>query len=341
MSLYDFRTKPASQWTYYVIDDLFTMSNIYRFDTPEEAIQQYQTLDPGLRSAIGSSKDGTHELDHIQRRGNNTPVYVTDADRIKTSLWRESAEVQAAIDQMLSSLDVQHQLSSTLFGQQAYSVIVPLSRGQAKEADSYFHSSILYPDNPRAYRSAINEVFVMGKGWQTQNAVLSALEDRSSHGVAPDLYVERLNIRYLDLHSGYSGQADISPKDYELLRDKTEAFLTPEKLAEDLHALFSELVPDLPGAQRKPQAQSLSLLQTQIQSGYLGDFRKALECIIRDPGTAPDARLRAQSLHGRVMALIPGDIRRQLAAAKKEEPNVQPQHQQKPTVSAPSREEVR
>jgi hypothetical protein len=102
-------------WTYYVVDHLPTMANIHRFNTVYEAIQCYRALDPHLRSSIGSSIGGVHELDLIHRCSNDTPVLVTAYAKVETPLWRESKELQQAIDQMIAELGIQYERNNTLF----------------------------------------------------------------------------------------------------------------------------------------------------------------------------------------------------------------------------------
>ena len=67
MANYDYRTKPDTEWTFFVVDHLPTMSNFYWYDTAKEAIEKYASLPANQRSAIGSSLGDKHVIDHIHR----------------------------------------------------------------------------------------------------------------------------------------------------------------------------------------------------------------------------------------------------------------------------------
>ena len=300
MSLIDHRTKPRDLWTYYVVDHLPTMANIYRFDTPEEAIACYQNLDPSLRSAIGSSLGGIHEMDHMHRCGNNIPVLVTAADHIRNPLWRESAEIQCAIDQMLATLHVQNQRSYALFGKNSPSVIIDLERYTGPKLDSYFSHSILLPDQPGQYHSSMTEAFVPGHGWLSHDAFFHLLQSSlpGCDGVPKDIFLDRLNIRYLYTRSGYIGEADISPMQFSLLQARTEHLLSPTVLRTDIGALLSDYYP---GSMAKD-----SLLSDNITAG---DYRKLLRDLLEDPDLPCDMRTAAEELQHRILALLPSDMR--------------------------------
>ncbi len=313
MSLHDHRTKPDSQWTYYVVDHLPSMANIYRFNTPEEAISCYRALDPNLHSAIGSSINGIHELDHIHRCANDLPVLVTDSDMMDTPLWRDSRESQHAIDQMISALGVQHEKNTRLFGAHAPAVIVPLERNIERPLDSYFRSSILYPDIPGQYQSAIKEVYAMGHGWMAPDAFRQMLLDSRPGQPGKrqkDIFVERLSVRYLDMETGYSGTADISVQQYGLFETRTRDLLSPEKLASDLDTLLSSPGIDLPGYMLKPQSQRIAGLQEHLSNSRLYDIRKSLAKIVSDPAVPSSLRESAGGLQHRLTALTPPEMRR-------------------------------
>lgn len=313
MSIHDFRRKDANQWTYYVVDHLPTMANIYRFDTPDEAIACYKGLDPGLRSAIGSSFGGVHELDHIHRCANGLSVLVTSADSIETPLWRDSPEIQNAIDRMISALSVQHERNSTIFGPQSPSVIIELERYADRPMDSYFCHSILFPALPNQYLSAIDEVFVMGHGWLNPKAFHRLLQDsrsgRNGEG-QKDLFVERLSVRYLDTQSGYSGTAEISPQQYGLLLKRSQHLLCPEVLAADLDMLFSALDDQYPDYQPMPSEERLLSFREALAKGRVYDIQNTLSRL-RDNSKLPAAlRSNAGSLQNRLLALTPLEFRR-------------------------------
>ena len=223
MACIDLRTKPKEEWTFYVVDHLPTMNNIYRFDTVEEAIAKFRDIPETSISAIGSSINGRNEIDHIHRR-NGEAVLVTDIDRMSNPLWRESEEIQTASDKMISHLKVSYELSPIIFGSRFPSVAIPLERNSVQAPNNYFYDKLLNPTQPDRLLTSINEVYVAGQGWTNLDDFIDQLDNcrpkRIGDG-AKTLFVDTINIKYVDQRK-HQGQADISPFDYRLLRDKTE-----------------------------------------------------------------------------------------------------------------------
>lgn len=210
----DFRSKPDSEWTYYVVDHLPTMNKLYRFDTVEEAIAKFKEFPVTAISAIGSSKYSSIEIDHIHRR-NGRAVLVTDSERVESSIWRDSEEIQAAIDKMISALNVHYELSSDIFGSKYPFVAIPIERHQTKVMDRYFEDKILSSSQGIHPLQAVNEIFVAGEGWVSRKDFFDLLDDcapQMDGNGAKTLFVEKLNIRYVN-HSNRIGQADVFSPD--------------------------------------------------------------------------------------------------------------------------------
>ncbi len=340
MSLYDHRTKPETAWTYYVVEHLPKMDHIHRFDTPEEAIRCYRDLDPRLRSAIGSSIGGVHEMDLIHRCANDTSVLVTAADHIETPLWRESTEIQNAIDLMIAELNVQHERNNTMFPSFP-SVLVELQRYQDHSLDSYFCQKILLPDEPGQFASAITEAFVMGEGWMKRDDFFRFLRNSTSgeRGSDPkDVFLDRLNIRYINLQTGYSGEADISPQEYALLKERTAHLLSQEMLDADMDMLLSAYLENKPLSENQSQLQSLHAGNGTMDSRTLSNYRNIVKHISADTAASASIHEAARNLQHRLLTQTPREFRKsalksKIAAART---NVS-----SPNPSAPSREEVR
>lgn len=217
MPTFDYRTKPESAWTFYVVDHLPTMSNLYRFDTVQEAIDQYKSLPDHLRSAIGSSFYNRREIDHIHRIDGQA-VLIRDMDRMKDSLWRDSTVIADAVKLMREQLHVEYELSTDMFGSQRGSVAIPVMDGPC---ENMLHpSKMLDPKVPDRPLSAINEVFVEKCGWIPMLQFLEEQESRTwsrEHGYRVP-FVNNLNIRYMD-RRGHMGQVDVKPADYFALCD--------------------------------------------------------------------------------------------------------------------------
>ena len=219
MAQFDFRTKPSTEWTYYVVDHLPTMSNLYRYDTIEEAMGKYMSISPEKRSAIGSSIDTYHELDLLHKIDGHS-VLITDMYRMKTPLWRESEEIRSSLDKMIYQLGVGHMLTSDIFEQQG-SVAIPLSL--EGHVNTYFADKQLYLREGEKPFHAINEVFTAKTGWIDTNCFIAQLGNSSfsAEKGRETPFIERLNIRYID-KNGHVGQADISPADYLVLKKDFE-----------------------------------------------------------------------------------------------------------------------
>jgi len=218
MPLHDFRTKPDTEWTFYVVDHLPTMDNIYRYDSAQEAIQKYSELPDNLRCAIGSSLNSRFEIDHIHKIDGNA-VLIRDMYCTTNSVWRDSPEVNAAVALMKEQLRVRYELDSTLFGYDRGSVAIPLSEHAGP--NNYFNNKHLDPKVPDRPLSGINEVYVEGSGWVDILSFLDNQENRtwSRESGYPVPFVNTLNIRYADSHD-YQGQADVTPAEYKVLRDE-------------------------------------------------------------------------------------------------------------------------
>lgn len=308
--LYDNRTKPNSQWTYYVVDDVPKMSNIYRYDTVEEAIEKYKSLPSHLLSAIGSSIHDRSEIDHIQRR-EGTSVLVMDCERMSNPIWRESPEIQDSIDKMVAYLNVHRQFSN-MFGYKYPSVAVELERYSSKELENYFGDKLLRPEKPGVLLSAIKEVCVEGEGWLKLNDFLEKLEQaRPGRPGDPvkSLFVDQLNIDYID-ETGRCGQADISPRNFALLQQKTVQELSPEKLAAELYQFAADL--DVYNAQDQADIREAEMqsIQKNIVSGRIGPYVKFLSAALSEGFASEENHKKALSLMARLTVLTPTEFRK-------------------------------
>ena len=307
---HDYRTKPQHQWTFYVVDDLPKMSNLYRYDTVEEAIEKYKSLPDDKVKAIGSSIHNLHEVDHIHcRNGHN--VLVMDSERSGNSIWRESSEIQNAIDQMIAYLNVQHQLSN-MFGNPYPSVIVDLERYKEREIDPYFGNKLLRPENPENLLTAIKEVYVEDKGWMEPDPFLCMLYDSRPSRMgeaAKSNFVTRLNIDYID-DTGRCGQADISTLHFTLLQEKTVREVSPEKLAADLYQFSKDVDPYEAQDQQDIQDTELEAMRKDIASGSLHSYIKYLKEGLEEGFSSEEEHKKALSLLSRLTVLTPKEFRK-------------------------------
>lgn len=306
--LHDYRTKPIDQWTYYVVDDLPTMANLYRYDTVEEAIAKYQSLPASSVSAIGSSIHDAREIDHIHRCDGKS-VLVTDCDHMQP--WVGNTEIQASIDKMIAYLNVQHQFSN-IFRPRFPSVIVDLERYRGNEMDHYFDDKLLRPEDPKFHISCVKEVYTEGKGWIPRDAFLKML-DNSKPGrpgePAKNIFVDMLNIDYIN-HTGQCGQADISPRNFALLMEKTLREISPDKLAEDLYQFAADL--DFYDAQDQAdtKGEEIQSIKRDIEAGHIAPYVKYLSAALKVGVPSEDDHKRALALLSRLTVLTPKEFRK-------------------------------
>lgn len=306
---HDLRTDANNLVSFYVVDHLPTMKNLYRFDTVEEAIDKFKSLSANLYSAIGGKID-RFELDLIHRR-DGKPVLVMDTERIQNPVWRESQQIQDAIDYAIAHLNVQHQLSF-MFGDQYVSSIVDLERYSERELENYFHNKLLRPVDPKNLLTAINEVHVEGSGWLKLDAYLKQLaasRPKQPGQGAKANFVTRLNIGYID-ETGRTGQADLSTLHFKLLQEKTAREISPEKLAEDLFQFAEDVDPYEAQDQADIAEAELAAMKKDIASGNIHPYIKKISELLEEGLPSLEDHKKALGLLSRLTVLTPKEFRK-------------------------------
>lgn len=231
MARIDHRRTPNTDLSFYVLDDLRFQQNreisdrnsfdLYRFDTLSEAVQKLGEIPSYMTPALGMQR-GAGELDLIHRREGEFTL-VTDYQNIPA--WRNDLRVLDAVKEVSENLAIEWQFFHGPFDS---SILIPLDQRDLTEGylpDTYFWNKNLRVDlaeslvNCSPFR-AINEVYVPGKGWIDY---LSArdIADRFGYKDPHCLKVTRYNVTYALTGKPWStGQADISPKDLELLLER-------------------------------------------------------------------------------------------------------------------------
>ena len=222
--------------TFYVFDNLRfgapgmpSSGNIFRYPSLEEAIQHYQNLPAKWTSAIGCSIDGIYEIDLVHKV-NDAHVRVNDfyhMDRFK------SVEgVHAAMTKLEADLPIKYQYLSGLFP--SSSVLCPIEPldQQYREADSF----VLAPKNEKNLLSAVNELYVSGKGWMTWNDFYESYRHSNYYLDPTRPVVERINVNYREKGKPYLNQRDVSPACF------TQMLATAKELARDTPAKLNEQI---------------------------------------------------------------------------------------------------
>lgn len=206
--------------TYYTIDNLRAHWSeeswqLARHDTLDEALAAYRALPNTKTRALGMSLGRLYEIDLVQCRplqqgdlhGDNLLV----ADYLKMERWRTNPQVLEVVETIREQLSV-----SRIFTGECIFDIPPTWDPDPAFADKYLDP--LRVDN---LKSAINEIYLNGEGWQTPERYQRLSPDCSTPYFP---YVDRYNIRYVTT-TGNHGQADVSPANLHHLTERTKEYL--------------------------------------------------------------------------------------------------------------------
>lgn len=228
---------------YYVYNDLRAdrnghKSEVFRFDTLEEAVQKFNELPREWTTAIGPSINNSYELDIIQRR-DGEPMVVTDYEKTKNTEYQKVLiEVK---DKLVNALHVEKEL---LFGIHP-EVSCACKLDNHMKLEPYFENKVLEPvdmeNQIQKYRklskgdvdykslnwlknnNPIDEIHVQGKGW-LQCADFVKLNENSYQN-AYNPVVNAINVKYRDIKTGEVGYADVMPRQFLLLQEKTKEYV--------------------------------------------------------------------------------------------------------------------
>lgn len=229
------------KFSFYVVENLrFEQDksgnfSLTRHDKLEDAIKTFNELPANFTSALGGTL-GKGEIDFIHRV-NGEAVLVNDFKFVEA--W-DNPLVHRALEMMKSRLGVEYESDVRMFID--HSVLVPL-QNEKPVLNSYFMDKYLlpqedaekavilrygspdqYPENhpvhTEHFNSAVNEVFVGGQGWIKGEDFFNKLNSINSYENPERLKVMKININYIDMN-GRTGQADINPHEFALLRKQT------------------------------------------------------------------------------------------------------------------------
>lgn len=208
---------------------------ITRYGRLEDAIKAFNELPSNYTSALGGTL-GKGEIDFIHRI-NGESVLVNDFKFVET--W-DNPLVHRALEMIKSRLGVEYESDVRMFN--GHSVIVPL-QNEKPVLNSYFMDKYLrpregaeeavvfrygspeqYPENhpvhTEHFNTAVNEFFVGGQGWISGEEFFNKLNSINAYENPERLKVMKININYEDMN-GRTGQADINPHEFALLRKQT------------------------------------------------------------------------------------------------------------------------
>lgn len=227
--------------SFYVVENLRFQQdkaggfNIKRYDKLSDAIVAFSELPEKYTSALGAAYD-SGELDFVHRI-QGVPALVQDYKR-SSARW-ENPLVDRAVNEMISKLGIEYELDLECFNK---SVLIPIQDHDKKTINSYFMDKYLRPSKPEGWtdprwgspdmyskehymhqeylHTAVNQVYVGGKGWMPGDKFLKKLNALKEYDSPERLKVMQININYVDMN-GWIGQADILPCDFALLKKQT------------------------------------------------------------------------------------------------------------------------
>lgn len=218
-------------------------SEVYRFDTLQEAVEKFNVLPKEYTAALGVTLDERSELDLIHRV-NGEAVLIKDYIHIEK--YANNPAIQKVVSDLVYQLNICYELNGGLFNVHSSQIKSPeefcAENGlEAKDEFKYLSVAILTPlaDHTRKLDSyfkdktllckphvnnllhSINEVYIEGKGWVAGKEFMKHINKSNyNYNNAALPIVSRLNINYVDV-VGHKGQADISPYNFTLLRQQT------------------------------------------------------------------------------------------------------------------------
>lgn len=215
--------------SFYVYNNLRSVQDhvkteLFRYDNLQDAINKYKELPAEWTSAIGASIDLRAEVDLVQRR-NKESVLVTDYRRMAS--FKDREDINLYVNDIINQLNIQYELVS---GVHPYVSIL----GKLVEVDAnnrYINDKMLYvrKNDVSGLNQAINEVYVVGKGWL--NPEQFANLNKNQYGNSYNPKVTFINVNYIT-QNGNIGQADVTPNDFMKLKEKTKMFLQEKKNTE-------------------------------------------------------------------------------------------------------------
>lgn len=217
-------------YSFYVVDNLRYMQNNQPFIitdgmTLDAAIERYKSLPNTQIKALGANIDERKSLDLVHCRPvESVEIYGQNllvADYLKIPAWRNNSLIAInTVNIMKEQLCIGLMFSD--------SRIVPLPENES--ADPYFDDKYLMTRRHGDYMSAVNQVYVVGHGWLGPREFHAAFDDAGYR--SPYFpYITSYNVNYYIPGRNQTGQADITPHNFDRLVEKTKQYdLAKQKL---------------------------------------------------------------------------------------------------------------
>lgn len=216
-------------YSFYVVDNLRFMQDDQPFIitsgmTMDAAIEWYKALPDTQTKALGATIDEIKSLDlvHCRPAGpNEDSQNLLVADYLRIPEWKNNSLIAVNTVNILKE-----QLCISLMFSD--SRIIPLPENE--RADPYFDDKYLMTRRHGDYMSAVNQIYVVGHGWLGPREFHAAFDNAGFRSpYYPNITAYNVNY-YIPGHS-QTGQADITPHNFDLLVEKTKQYdLAKQKL---------------------------------------------------------------------------------------------------------------
>lgn len=214
--------------TFYVFDNLRAGregtppgSNVYRYDSLDEAVSIFNRLPDTYATAIGCSIGRRQEIDLVQRV-NGEPVKVTDFYRMDA--FNSRADVHDAMKKLQEDLGIRYEMVDGILPR--------------RPCLCYLTSEDrTYPEiNGRVIAgSGIDEVHVQGEGWLPEKEFKKKYNKTSYED--PNMpVVTFVNVKYQEPETGRRGSVDTHPKGYIKMVENTKAYNLSQEAEKEAEA---------------------------------------------------------------------------------------------------------
>jgi hypothetical protein len=217
-------------YSFYVVDNLRYMQDGQRFIvesglTLDAAISRYKEISDTHTKALGATIDETKSLDLVHCRpaepGEISGRNLLVADYLKISAWKNNSLIAVnAVNILKEQLCIGLMFSD--------SRIIPLPENE--NADLYFDDKYLMTRRHGDNMSAVIQIYVVGLGWLGPREFHETFDD-AGYKSPYFPYITAYNVNYYIPGRSQTGQADISPHNFDRLVEKTKQYdLAKQKL---------------------------------------------------------------------------------------------------------------
>ncbi|MDD2302837.1 MAG: hypothetical protein PHG30_09765 [Eubacteriales bacterium] len=217
-------------YSFYVVDNLRYMQDGQRFIVEsglklDAAIARYRGISDTQTKALGASIDEIKSLDLVHCRpaepGEVSGRNLLVADYLKIPAWKNNSLIAVNTVNILKE-----QLCIGLMF--SNSRIIPLPENEV--ADPYFHDKYLMTQRRGDYMSAVDQIYVVGHGWLGPHEFHEAFDD-AGYKSPYFPYITAYNVNYYIPGRNQTGQADVTPNNFDKLVEKTKQYdLAKQKL---------------------------------------------------------------------------------------------------------------